>query len=103
MSIQLVPRYALVYQAGIANVFAVDINALKPETRKRTKRVLQSDFRGCEMFCRGLVEAGAQVRSYMCNESGDVQERVWSIDLHMAPFSDQFHPVNSIMSYQVRA
>src|SRR5690348_5829197 len=102
MSIQLVPRYALVYQAGIANVFAVDINGLKPETRKKTKRVLQSDFRGCEMFCRGLMEAGAQVRSYACNEAGDIQERVWSLDLTSAPFSDQFKPVNSIRPYEVR-
>jgi len=83
----------LVYQAGIANVFAVDSFNLADYGRN-AKRLSQSDFRSCEMFSFGLAVAGVVVRTAVCNMAGDITNQTWSIDFESAPFSDKFNPVS---------
>jgi len=63
--------YALVYQNGIANVFRYS------EGRVTVFRVMQSDFRTCEAFAAGLLEAGANVEVRHCDEMGDIAKRPW--------------------------
>lgn len=87
-------RAVLVYQAGIANVFRV--KSFTPKNIGRSAyRVLQADFRTCESFARGLVEAGVMVRTMACNEAGDITNSDWTRDLENQPFSDKFSPVCS--------
>ena len=57
------------------------------------ERLLQSDFRTCEAFARGLAAAGIRVGTVACNQAGDIQEATWGTALDNAPFSDQFRPV----------
>ncbi len=85
-------RAFLVYQAGIANVFAVDCFNLVPCGRE-AKRLLQSDFRTCEAFAKGLGAAGVRVMTAACNEAGDIVNSLWSDDLEAQPFSDSFRPI----------
>ena len=84
----------LVYQAGIANVFAVDGLNMRDHGREAT-RLLQSDFRTCEAFARGLGAAGVHVASAWCNEAGDIIARPWNALLEddQFPFSDTASPV----------
>ena len=85
-------RAVLVYQAGIANVFAVTSFNMDPFGRD-ARRLLQSDFRTCESFARGMAAAGCKVATAHCNEAGDIVNRPWSSDLNAAPFSNKFRPV----------
>lgn len=87
-------RYVLVYQAGIANVFEVTAFNLSDYGRD-AKRIMQADFRTCETFCRGLVQAGAIVKTAGCNQAGDIVNSHWTEDLDSLPFSDHFNPVQS--------
>lgn len=81
-------KIALVYQAGIANVFDVT-DASNP------KRLLQNDFHSCEWFARGLGAAGCIVRSRHCNKAGDITgDFPWEIDLEDAPFRNSMSPVS---------
>jgi hypothetical protein len=80
-----VTHAALVYQAGIANVFDCTL------TRDRS-RIYQGDFRTAEMICYGLGRAGCFVRTYACNQAGDILSASWDTPLSDAPFSDKFHP-----------
>ncbi len=64
-------EYALVYQCGIANVFKY--GAL----RHTASRVLQSDFRSCELFASGLLEAGCIVEVRHSNYAGDITTMPW--------------------------
>lgn len=89
-----VKRAWLVYQVGIANVFSVRAYNLADYGRE-AKLLLQSDFRTCEAFARGLGAAGATVRSAHCNQAGDIIRATWSDDLDDAPFSDLFSPVTA--------
>jgi hypothetical protein len=89
-------RAVLVYQAGIANVFEVDSFNMADYGRD-AKRLLQSDFRTCEAFARGMAAAGALVTSAACNMAGDVACQRWTDDLEAAPFSDQFRPVQHMI------
>lgn len=82
-------RAFLVYQAGIANVFAVDCHNLASFGRN-ARRLLQADFRSCAMFARGLAAGGCIVRTAACNQAGDIAESLWSEDLESQPFSDSF-------------
>ena len=85
-------KIALVYQAGIANVFEVEhYENFHPEGGR--KRRLQSVFDSCEWYARGAAAAGATVRSYVCNQAGDILNAEWYTDLESAPFSDKFSPV----------
>jgi hypothetical protein len=85
-------RIALVYQAGIANVFEIEGANLGKRTR-----LLQGDFRNCEWFARGCQAMGAQVESLYCNKAGDVAGEHWFDNLDDAPFSDQFNPVGKCL------
>lgn len=91
--------YCLVYQAGIANVFeefpretpryAQESTGNKTESERI--RVLQSDFRTCEDFCRGLRQAKQTVRVAWCNEAGDIKGSIWHFfNFDNAPFSESF-------------
>lgn len=88
-----VSRAMLVYQAGIANVFAVAAFNLTPYGREQ-RRLMQSSFRACEYFARGLAAAGVVVRSAACNMAGDIAGQTWSDNLDEQPFSDNFRPVS---------
>ena len=85
-------RAVLVYQAGIANVFAVDSFNMSDYGRNAI-RLCQNDFRTCEAFARGLGAAGVKVVSAHCNQVGDIEFSTWSEDLDSAPFSDNQRPV----------
>ena len=87
-----IERAMLVYQAGIANVFAVDTFNLA-DFGRNAKRLMQADFRTCEAFARGLGAAGTVVLSAQCNMAGDIAQRPWSDNLEEAPFHDKFSPV----------
>ncbi len=79
---------ALVYQTGIANVFDVSGDLLG-----NPRRLLQSDFRSCESFARGLQAAGAEVLSWSCNVAGDCAQAKWVLGTSATPFSDKCRPV----------
>lgn len=80
----------LVYQGGIANVFATKRFACKPQR----ERLIQSDFKACENFARGMEMSGVRVESMYCNQAGDILESdCWDSRLGDAPFSDCFRPV----------
>lgn len=72
-------RAMLVYQAGIANVFEVESFNLSNFGRE-AKRLLQGDFRSCEMFANGLAAAGVLVSTAACNRAGDIIDATWSED-----------------------
>ena len=82
----------LVYQAGIANVFEVASFNLTDYGRD-ARRLLQGDFRSCEMFALGLGAAGVKVRTAACNAAGDIARGHWTEDLEAQPFHDSFRPV----------
>lgn len=85
---------ALVYQAGIANVFDLNGMTLDPATRG-ARRIKLGDFRSCEMFAQGLKAAGVVVTTAACNRAGDIADAEWSVNLDEQPFSDKFRPVFS--------
>ena len=85
-------RAMLVYQGGIANVFEVAAFNVAEHGRE-ARRLMQSDFRTCESFARGLAAAGAIVRSAACNQPGDIVNALWTDDLEGQPFSEKFRPV----------
>jgi len=87
-----VRRAVLVYQAGIANVFAVTSFNLANYGRD-AHRLLQSDFRTCEAYARGLAAAGIRVGTAVCNMAGDITQQPWSEAIEDAPFSERFRPV----------
>ena len=85
-------RAMLVYQAGIANVFAVKSFSLTPGGRDAV-RLIQADFRTCEAFARGMAAARVIVRNAACNQAGDILHANWTDNLEEQPFSDKFCPV----------
>jgi hypothetical protein len=85
-------RAVLVYQAGIANVFEVASFNMADYGRD-AKRLMQSDFRSCENFTRGLAVAGWLIVSAHCNMAGDIVTQKWSADIAEAPFRESMHPV----------
>lgn len=80
-------QVALVYQAGIANVFDV--------TDGQRHRLMQHAFSPCEWFAAGLAACGAQVNSFHCNQAGDITDAQWSSDLEDAPFYESMHPITT--------
>lgn len=88
-------RAMLVYQAGIANVFEVSAFNLEGYGGygRNARRLLQSDFRTCEAFARGLAAAGVIVRSCGCNRPGDVANLAWDDDF--GPFREAARPVDA--------
>jgi hypothetical protein len=87
-----IARAMLVYQAGIANVFAVKSFNLADHGRDAV-RLMQADFAACENFARGLSVAGVTVRNAACNKAGDIIEQTWTDDLSEQPFREHFRPV----------
>lgn len=86
----MIKKFYLVYQAGIANVFE---RVTWTNGEGATSRVLQSDFRTCEIFCRGIRSMGGYVIPAWCNEAGDITNRQWNYDeFFLAPFDDKFAP-----------
>jgi len=90
-----VKKAVLVYQAGIANVFAVDSFNMADYGRN-AKRLLQDAFGPCEWYARGLAYAGIKVCSMHCNQAGDIMAAKWSDNLEDAPFFDKMCPVYSM-------
>ena len=84
----MIQKAYLVYQGGIANVFAVDFFKLSPEYRN-ARRLMQADFHACVNFCRGFAAAGGIVQTAACNEAGDITNRPWTNKLENQPFSDK--------------
>lgn len=84
-----IKKAALVYQAGIANVFQCERTTTLADTvlgPRKARRLLQGTFRDCEMFACGLKAAGTIVRTFACNRAGDVTDNEWTINLANAPF-----------------
>jgi len=83
----------LVYGAGTAWVFAVQ--ALTCGTRDRGAVLLcRGLFSECECFARGMVAAGATVRSARFTEESDPQDRPWSWDVLLSSRWPNIHPVD---------
>jgi hypothetical protein len=89
-----IARAALVYQTGIANVFALERFSSTADKGRKARRLLQSDFRTCENFALGLQAAGVDVATYSCNRAGDIADAHWTPGLADCPFRDQARPVN---------
>jgi len=95
---EVTKRYALVYQAGLANVFSVE-NSLDPHAEGHlvngyenyAKRVRQADFAACENYAAGLSAAGAEVYVLHCNLAGDIGRADWSWNIDDAPFRENMH------------
>lgn len=87
-------RFMVVYQGGIANVFEVESFNLSDYGRD-ARRIMQADFRSCEIYAAGLGYMGALVHSVYCNEAGDVTHSHWDDNLDNAPFHADFHPINT--------
>lgn len=87
-------KAVLVYQGGIANVFAVHSFNMSEYGANRL-RLLQADFNSCECYARGLVTGGVMVTSAQCNQAGDIRTAHWSETLTDAPFFDKMRPVYS--------
>lgn len=81
---------ALVYQNGIANVFACLADPLiTPAESRQARRMMQHAFSPCLHFARGLAAAGWTVRTLHCPVLGDCARSVWHSDLSDAPFADK--------------
>jgi hypothetical protein len=89
---RIVERAVLVYQAGIAHVFAVKSFNMADYGRE-AKRLKQGAFSECENFALGLAAAGIPVASMHSNMAGDVINQKWSDELPEAPFFDKMRPV----------
>lgn len=86
-AIKRTQKIMLVYQAGIANVFAVDCLNLNPYGRN-ARRLLQQAFSPCVWYARGLMAAGWTVKTVYCNRAGDITDAQWSEDENDCPFRD---------------
>ena len=69
-------KAALVYQAGIANVFKVESFNLAAYGRE-AQRIRQSSFQDCISFAQGLAAAGAKVITAHCDKAGDISTATW--------------------------
>ena len=84
-----IKKACLVYQGGLANVFAVDCFHVYTYGRNAI-RLLQNDFNSCAMFARGLKAAGITVMVLGCNQAGDISQAIWTDCLESLPFSEKF-------------
>lgn len=92
-------KAALVYQAGIANVFEVDCFNLAGGCMRLTRRLLQADFRTCEAFARGMAAAGATVLVASCNVAGDCANVKWTAGVDATPFREQTAYRNAVRNF----
>lgn len=90
-------RYALVYQAGIANLFEVGAHGYTASMRGTTHRIYQGDFHTAAAMARGARMAGADVRTACCNEAGEIAERTWNCDYDDQPFCEQYQLVGGVI------
>jgi hypothetical protein len=88
-----IEKAAIVYQGRIANVFSYRGNDPKSAEGRVAQRLIQSGFRACTMFARGLKAAGTEVITLAANVAGDVSLHDWTDNLDAQPFSDQFFMV----------
>lgn len=93
----MVTKAVLVYQGGLANVFAVDAFSRDDATLRNAKRLRQHAFGPCADYAQGLRAAGADVRTACCNQAGDITNSVWDCDYDLAPFSDSFQLVGGVL------
>lgn len=70
----------LVYQAGIANVFEVEVIGLTPPARGNTTCLMQGTFSTCRWFALGLKAAGVEVSTAWCNQAGNIIGADWTDD-----------------------
>ena len=84
----------LVYQSGIANVFAVDCLNVA-DFGRNARLLMQRDFWSCEMFARGLAYAGYKVAIASCNQAGNIATSRWTEGLEDCPFRDSARPSRS--------
>lgn len=82
------PKFMLVYQSGIANVFAVDCFNLASSGRN-ARRVCQSSFAYAIAFAHGLGAAGAILRTASCNVAGDCADLKWEDGTEGTPFRNE--------------
>lgn len=74
-----IKRAVLVFQGGMANVFAVESFNMTDYGRD-ARRLLQGDFQTCSWYARGLADGGAEVRAAWCNMAGDIVREHWNDD-----------------------
>lgn len=86
----------LVYQKGIANMFAVGEFGVTAKDRNYTKRLVKGDIRRCEAFALGMVASGTAVITMLCDEYGDISEREWHTleTTYSSAFAIDYHPVS---------
>lgn len=77
----------LVYQGGIANVFAV--NTLAHFEDQNARRLTQGTFTSCVDFARGIAATGVPVRTRYCNQAGDIINFLWDNHKDDAPFQSE--------------
>jgi len=87
-------RAMLVYQAGIANVFAVRCLNLCDYGRDAL-RLYQGDFHSARMYAVGLGAAGVVVRTAACNMAGDIARYRWTEDLQSQPFAERLIEISA--------
>jgi hypothetical protein len=87
-----IERAVLVYQAGIANVFAVD-SFNKEDHGRNARRLIQHAFVVCEGVAQGLALAGVKVATMYCNRAGDIAHQPWTTTKEDAPFTESQCPV----------
>lgn len=83
-----IEKAVLVYQGGIANVFAVDCFNMSPFGRN-ARRLMQRDFKSCRLFASGLAAAGVKVITASCNQAGDIAESQWTEGVDDCPCRNQ--------------
>lgn len=78
-------RLILLYQVGIANLFACDDSG--------DVRIYQGDYRGAEMMARGAQLADADIEVMHCDRAGDAS--LWRSEWQAGPgtlWEDKKHP-----------
>lgn len=88
-------KAALVYQAGIANVFMVDNFFYQNAEKRNAQRLFQGAFHSAIMFAQGMKAAGATIETFGCNMAGDITNAEWTDALDDLPFSEKFTIVKS--------
>ena len=86
-----VRRYALVYQAGIANIFRVSCFNLSDYGRD-AMRVYQGDFHTAEAIFHGMWLGGAKLMTAHCPNAGDIAHQQWRTDFDAMPFRESARP-----------
>lgn len=79
--------FALVYQAGIANIFRIAKLSPYAESRK-AERIKQGCFDECFNVAVGLGIGGHKVRTFSCNVAGDCAGGSWAPGLDDCPFRE---------------